>query len=482
VENTNDPQRLTRLEQALAASEAENARLKASLAERDRSEQQLVHNALHDDLTGLPNRSSLKSKIATILTRRQESSEADRPNCSVLFIDLDGFKLANDSLGHLVGDELLIQVADRLKRSVRNHDIVSRLGGDEFCILLSEDSNPQDATSIAQRIFAELNAPLIYNAQQIFLTASIGIATASQAHRTPDDLIRDADSAMYAAKANGKAQYRVFEPSLHKSASDRLKLESRLYQAVAKSEIYVEFQPILEMQTGRICSFEAMARWHDSELGQVRPDQFIRVSEETGIIRELGMQVLAKAVRQVSLWRRRFPKAKDLDVHVNLSCRQVDDPLFVENAINMVDAAGLPLANLHLEITETSLLRNVRRAQDAMAELRAAGINFSLDDFGTGYSSLAYLHALPLTEIKVDGSFVRTMESDSRRAALVELIQSLAAKMGLKVVAEGIETRGQLEMIKQLDIEYGQGYLFGRPMSPTDAELLLGQDNPPVFA
>jgi diguanylate cyclase (GGDEF)-like protein/PAS domain S-box-containing protein len=437
---------------------------------RRHMEEQLRHDALHDALTGLPNRMFFMERLAHAILR---SKRRDDFQFAVLFIDLDRFKVINDSLGHHVGDELLRTVAGRLQRSLRTEDTVARFGGDEFAILLEDTGVVDDASRVAERIQAELAAPVNLSGFEVFTSGSIGIALSSSAYERPEYLLRNADMAMYRAKTSGQARFEVFDRAMHARALARLQMETDLRRALERGEFELAYQPIISLDTGALCGAEALIRWDHPDRGRLLPDEFISVAEETGLILPIGSWVLGEACRQFGEWQARFGARAPECISVNLSPKQLSETHLVEEVSGVLEANHLEPGVLWLEITENAVMDNADAAVLLLGRLKALGVQISLDDFGTGYSSLRYLHRFPLDALKVDRSFVGQMEQEERSAHLVQTVLTLARSLGVLAVAEGIEEEGQLRMLKEMGCERGQGYLFARPLSAAEMEALL---------
>jgi diguanylate cyclase (GGDEF)-like protein len=430
------------------------------------------HAAFHDSLTGLPNR----AMFTELLKAEIESSNRREDHMfAVLFLDLDRFKNINDSLGHTHGDLLLVAFAERLERTLRPIDTLARFGGDEFAILLSGMTDATDAVRVAQRIQDELSQPFVLHKNSAFATASIGIALSSSGYDRPEDILRDADIAMYRAKENGKARYEVFDHGMHARAVSRLQLESDLRQAIEKKEFCVYYQPIVSLQTGRLSGFEALVRWNHPRRGLVSPADFIPVAEETGLIVPIGEWVLNEACVQVRQWQIDSPIHRSLSLSVNLSARQVAQPDLLDRIKEALAISKLNPHCLKLEITESVVMENAEAAALMFKQLRSLGVQLSIDDFGTGYSSLSYLHRFPLNYLKIDRSFVMRLTTENDNA-IVRTISTLARNLGMEVIAEGIETEEQYQQLKMLGCEYGQGYLFSRPVKNDRVPHLLAQD------
>lgn len=430
------------------------------------------HAAFHDSLTGLPNRAMFTELLKAEI---ESSNRRDSHMFAVLFLDLDRFKNINDSLGHTHGDLLLVAFAERLERTLRPIDTLARFGGDEFAILVSGMTDATDAVRVAQRIQDELSQPFVLDKNSAFATASIGIALSSSGYDRPEDILRDADIAMYRAKENGKARYEVFDHGMHARAVSRLQLESDLRQAIEQKEFCVYYQPIVSLQTGRLAGFEALVRWNHPRRGLVSPADFIPVAEETGLIVPIGQWVLNEACAHIRQWQIDSPSHRALSLSVNLSARQVAQPDLLEQIKEALDNSKLSPHCLKLEITESVVMENAEAATLMFKQLRLLGVQLSIDDFGTGYSSLSYLHRFPLNYLKIDRSFVMRLTTDNDNA-IVRTISTLARNLGMEVIAEGIETEEQYQQLKMLGCEYGQGYLFSRPVDNDGVEHLLAQD------
>jgi diguanylate cyclase (GGDEF)-like protein/PAS domain S-box-containing protein len=442
--------------------------------QRKLAEEQLLHDALHDSLTGLPNRSLFLDRLSHRL--RQSRRDPRRP-FAVLFLDLDRFKLVNDSLGHAAGDELLVQTARRLEAAVRPGDTVARLGGDEFAVLLEDVPDPNDAVHVAERIQVSLQAPLAVGGQQIVSTVSIGIALSVTGYERAEDILRDADTAMYRAKSQGRARHEVFDSAMHARAVALLELETDLRQALEREEFEDHYMPVVSLETGRVTGFEALVRWRHPRRGRVPPGDFISVAEDAGLTIAIDRWMLHRACRQVKAWHGRFPEAAGrLTVSVNLSGRQFRQSDLVEAVEQAIAEAGLEGPSLAVEITENVLIESTDQALQILGRLRRMGVEIYLDDFGTGYSSLSYLQRFPIDVVKIDRSFVARMGPRGEGHEIVRAIVTLAHNLGLRVVAEGIETPDQLAELRTLRCGYGQGALFSLPVSAERAEEILAQD------
>ena len=420
----------------------------------------LAHLAFHDVLTNLPNRARFLERLGRALERSQPGSLA------VLFLDLDNFKFVNDSLGHEAGDHLLVQVAARLQGCIRPGDTLARLGGDEFTILLQDIHGASEAAAVMERVLAQLQAPIHLGGQDVFVTTSAGIAINDAETCEPEEMLRAADIAMYRAKTDGKARYTVFNTTMAAPAVERLELESDLRQAIARGELRLHYQPIVELSTGRVSEVEALLRWAHPRRGLVPPDAFIPLAEETGLIVPIGQWVLEEACRQARAWRRQFPGQAPLVMSVNVSARQLQQPDLVAMVSRTLRDTGLHPGNLKLEITESVAMQDAESTIGTLRGLADLGVQLAIDDFGTGYSSLAYLNRFPIDVIKIDRSFVTKLGSDGENATVVRGIIALARALDLRVTAEGIETVEQAEELSALQCEFGQGYYFGKPQPP----------------
>ena len=432
----------------------------------------ITEGKVADALTGLPNRLLYRDRLQRTIDRYARSQEY---KFAVLYLDLDNFKLVNDSLGHEAGDQLLIAVARRLESCLRSCDsIVARFGGDEFTILLESLDSAADAELVAQRVIEAITAPIkVGNDREIFAAASIGISYVGDRQMKIDDLLREADTAMYEAKASGKSQYRVFEPTMHQQVTERLDIESELRRALQRNEIFLHYQPVVEVCSGTLVGFEALARWNHSRLGMVAPSQFIPIAEETGLIVPIGQAVLEMACRQLRDWKSKHAKSKTWSMSVNLSSKQLTQDGLVEMIQQTLERASLASGDLRLEITESVIMKDPEDGIRLLTGLRELGVRVAIDDFGTGYSSLAALHWLPLDVLKIDRSFVDKMSHSRENLAIVRTILTLANHMNLDVVAEGIETEEQRKQLLSMGCEFGQGFLFSRPMDSCQVESLL---------
>jgi diguanylate cyclase (GGDEF)-like protein/PAS domain S-box-containing protein len=461
---------------AVRGGDSRVLRLAGSLTDvtdRHFAQEQLRQAALHDPLTGLPNRALFMEMLEHALAQSKRSANR---LFATLFIDVDRFKAVNDRLGHFVGDQLLIAVTKRLQTCVRSGDVIARLGGDEFTVLLNELRHPAEVSLTATRIKESFAMPFDLEGNEVFVTASIGVALSSTAYSRAEDILRDADTAMYRAKALGRNRQEIFDVSMRVRAIDRLNLENDIRRGVERGEFHLCYQPIVSLATEQVVSFEALLRWKRRDGRTIMPVDFIPLAEEAGLIDLVGIWSLREACQQLAAWNRRFPIASHLAVTVNVSGRQLMHPEFIEHVTAAVRDAGIPPDNLCLEITETTLMHSLDVAANVLGELRALGVQVFLDDFGSGYSSLSYLHRFPLNTIKIDRSFISRLAADNREPAIVESIVALARNVGANVIAEGVETRDQLRRLRQIGCGYGQGFLFAQPLAPTAAETLLTHD------
>jgi len=440
------------------------------ITDRKMEEERLVHDVFHDALTGLPNRALFmdRLKLATERARRRKDQVF-----AVLFLDLDGFKAINDSLGHMMGDQLLIQVSRRLKGCLRTTDTIARLAGDEFTILLEDLSDERESLRVVERLQKELERPCKLGTRDILVTASIGLTTSNPAYERAEEMLRDADTAMYRAKSSGKACYRVFDKERSAPPLDVANLGRDLERAVESDELSLHYQPIVSLETGKVCAFEALVRWNHPQRGLISPSDFIPIAEETGSIIKIGNWVLREACLQLKRWQDKFPMHPSLAVTVNLSSKQFMQADLTDQVIEVLQHARLDPRCLKLEITESVVMENIGTATVLLQQLRALGIELGIDDFGTGYSSLSYLHRLPINFLKIDKSFVKGMGEKRDHAEIVKTILTLARSLGIRVVAEGVETLEQLAELRRLQCDAGQGFLFAKPAETEKAEALL---------
>jgi diguanylate cyclase (GGDEF)-like protein len=447
-----------------------NRQLACELSQTRDAEDQLLRDAFRDAMTGLPNRDLLCDRLDRCMARKLRNKNYQ---FAVLMLDLDRFKVVNDGLGHAVGDQLLVALARRLSECLRPMDTLARLGGDEFAILLEDIRDLSDATEVADRIHERLTSAFSLNGQEIYATTSIGIALNNAGYDRPQDVLRDADTAMYRAKALGKARYAVFDSSMREHAMSQLQIENDLRRAIEHNELSVHYQPIVALDTGKIHAMEALVRWEHPQRGMMEPAQFITVAEETGLIRQIDRLVLNQACRQMQQWQQSFPRYRELRVNVNLSSRQFTQGNLVEQIQQILQQSKLEGRWLTLEITESLIVENAQLAADMLQRLRQQDIQIHIDDFGTGYSSLSYLHNFPIDDLKIDRSFVSRLGLDTDNSQIVRSVVMLAHSLGIHVTAEGIETARQLKCLRDLGCEYGQGYYFSNPLPPAMATELL---------
>jgi PAS domain S-box-containing protein len=463
------------------------------ITDRKRAEERLAHNAFHDHLTNLPNRALFIDRLQHALTLAQRHSNY---RLAVLFIDIDEFKVLNDSLGHVAGDQLLIGIGRRLTTSLREMDTVSRprvakpddspatddtvarLGGDEFTVLLDDIRDPSDAIRVAQRIQERWTIPFVINGQEVVITPSIGIALSTPSSFEAEDLLRDAEIAMYRAKQAGKARCELFDPAMHAAAVQRLRLETDLRKALELGEFVVYYQPIVSLQSGKIAGFEALTRWQ-RPAGMVLPADFIPVADETGLILPMNRLLMQEASRQLRSWHSEFPSEPPLFMSVNISSKQFAQSELATDIGLILKQAGLDPSCLQVEITETITMGDEERGERVLSELKALGVRISIDDFGTGYSSLSRLQGFPVDSLKIDRAFISNMDTDSESREIVRIIIMLAHNLGLKVVAEGTETAEQVSQLKQLGCEMVQGYFFSKPVDQQAISGLLQRQGRP---
>jgi diguanylate cyclase (GGDEF)-like protein/PAS domain S-box-containing protein len=439
------------------------------VTERKQYERELSRLAFHDSLTSLPNRALFLDRLERALARAERHQ---RP-VAVLFLDVDNFKVVNDSLGHDVGDQLLVTVAARLRACLRPEDTAARLGGDEFTVLLEDISEGREAEAVAERIAAALRAPIALPGRDVVVTASIGIALGAPGRNRPEGLLRHADLAMYRAKAGGKARWALFDQSMNDAAIERLELETDLRHALEQGEFRVYYQPIAHLKSGRISEIEALVRWQHPQRGLVSPAQFIPVAEETGLIVPLGQWVLEEACRQTQAWHAQYPGEPPLIVGVNLSARQFQHPKLVEDIARTLAQTGLEPRSLKLEITESVVMANGDATVATLHQLKALGVQLAIDDFGTGYSSLSYLQRFPVDTLKIDRTFVDRLGESAQDTAIVQSVVALAKTLHLSLTAEGIETAAQFDHLQSLGCDRGQGYYFAKPLPAAEVEGML---------
>jgi diguanylate cyclase (GGDEF)-like protein/PAS domain S-box-containing protein len=444
------------------------------------SQTDITEGKVADPMTGLPNLLLFLDRLSRLIAHQRRYAEA---LFAVMFVDLDGFKLVNDSLGHAVGDQLLIQVASRLEASLRRTDTIARLddditiarlGGDEFAIILHDLKDPSDANRVAERLLQELSRPFVIEGKELFSSMSVGIALSTLGYDKAEDYVRDADTAMYRAKAQGKGRFEVFDPNMRDVITERLEVENDLRRALERNEFRNYYQPIISLECGTIVGFEALLRWQHPTRGLLPPLEFIPVAEETGLIRELGWWALEQACRHIAEWRTVHPSLTELSMSVNLSVKQILDPTFPTRLENLLREFNFPEGTLKLELTESTFLGDAASAAALLARFKSLGVRLAIDDFGTGYSSLSYLHRFPLDTLKIDRSFTNALEPAARDESIIaRTIMPLAEHLGLEVVAEGVETAEQANLLKELHCRYAQGYLFSKPVAADSARAML---------
>jgi diguanylate cyclase (GGDEF)-like protein len=449
------------------------ANVLANAIERRRTEEQTQHEAMHDPLTGLPNRNLFLDRLQhalSVAARRQTA-------IAVLFLDLDQFKVVNDSLGHAAGDELLATVAPRIEQALRPGDTVARFGGDEFAVLAEDIGNERGATRIAERIGEALARPFVLREREHFVSASVGIAI-GMGTEAPESLIRDADSALYRAKEHGRGGYEIFDEVMRSRVIEHMQIENDLRRAIQREELELHYQPVVKLRDGSIVAMEALLRWNHPDRGMVGPLAFIPVAEESRLIVPIGRWVIEQACRQAAIWQQLRPDSAPVSVAVNLSPRQIADPDLLSHVEGSVNANGIDPSSLWLELTETTLIDETSFVERSLDALTGLGVRLVLDDFGVGFSSLGYLKRLPLTMIKLDRSFVENLTEGSHDAAIVRAVSQMADTIGIGVVAEGVETDEQVRMASKLGCGYAQGFHFSEPVPPAHVDRVLRQPMP----
>ena len=461
---------------ALRDADGRPLRMAGSVEEvtsRKRVEEQLMQGALYDSLTGLPNRALLLDRARRALVRSRKSNGANY--VGVIQLDIDHFKLVNDSLGHEAGDELVVAVGQAVEECLNPRDTVARLGGDEFAILMEGYSDLNVFTRMTESVLSRIAQPMKLRGQELYVTVSAGIAISERPQDQAEDLLRDAEAAMYKAKGRGKGLHMLYNPGMHEYAIAHLEMESALRRAVEREEFRVFYQPIVDVATGRVAGFEGLVRWLHPEKGIVSPAVFIPLAEESGIIVEIGRMVLRDSCRQLARWRSAHPECDDVWISVNLSVKQFAMPGIVDQVRSVLFETGLPGENLKLEITESVIMESTNDVSQKVMGLKDLGIRLSIDDFGTGYSSLSYLHQFPFDTLKIDRSFVMRLGDSPERNAIVRTIIQLAQNLGMETVAEGVETASQMGVLRSLGCRYLQGYLFAKPIPSEEAEGWLGK-------
>ena len=443
----------------------------ADITELKEAERQIYHQAFHDTLTGLPNRALFMEHLNMAVKR---SKRRDEYRFAVLYLDIDRFKLVNDSLGHSVGDRLISAFADRIQESLRDIDTLGRFGGDEFVILLEDIENSEYASGVADRLQQELKRPFMVEGKEVFAPASFGVVLNTRDYEEAEDIIRDADAAMYHAKENGKAQYKIFDKTLHKKALHLLERETDLRKAIQRDEFENHYQPIVDLRTSSLVGFEALIRWNHPQLGLIYPGSFISIAEETGLIVPMTQLIAQRACDDLCQWQDQLQDELKLTMNINLSSKHFLSPTLLEDIKKILNTTGMTPEQLKLEITETALMEDADETIRLVHRLKDLGLKLVIDDFGTGYSSLSYLQRLPIDTLKVDRSFVSriTSEPDGNRN-IVEAIISLAHRLEMVVVAEGVETEEQLSILREMNCQFGQGYLFSKPLNKSNADQLI---------
>ncbi len=463
------------LEQVRTQTDAlleEQHNLQEEMQRRINAEEQLMHEALHDPLTNLPNRRLFANRLEHAI---EWNKRHPQDIFAVIYLDFDRFKLINDSLGHSVGDKFLVILGQRLKSCVRTMDTVARMGGDEFSILLEGVENNDHIIQVVERLLEEFAKPFEIEGNTLIMTASMGVVMNLLDYQQIDDIIRDADIAMYSAKVQGKNNYQIFSPTMREQADKVLQLESDLRRAIENEEFDIYYQPVLSLEDQEITGFEALIRWKHPEKGMLHPADFLKSAEETGMILPIGNWVLVEACKQMNQWQTQFPTDPPLTISVNLSSRQFNQPDLPEQIKHILDETGIIPSSLQLELTEMTLIRDVDAAVEKIERIREMGVEIEIDDFGTGYSSLGYLRHLPVNNLKIDRSFISTLGKNESAIPIIRAIIAMASSLNMKVIAEGIENIDQLNSLKELQCGYGQGFLFEKPLEKQDVETLMQQ-------
>lgn len=459
-----------RVQERTLQLESANRVLQHEIGQRHQLEHRLRHEALHDSLTGLPNRKLLMRRIEKCLDHVIENPEAQ---FAILFIDLDRFKIINDSLGHAAGDKLLIACTERLEECIPDNTTVARLGGDEFTVLLEQINDVNDATVVAEKILREFAIPFALNNRNLSIAISIGIAIGNADYIQETDLLRDADTAMYRAKELGKGRYEVFTQQMYFEVMRRLELEYELREAIINQNLLLYYQPIFALDQNRLVGFEALVRWQHPQRGMISPAQFIPLAEETGLVIPLGKWVMYEACWQLREWHQLLPLAQDLTMSINVAGEQLHDPHFLPLIDRIIEKTQVNSQKLKFEITESMLIEDTEQIIALLKQIKSRQIELSIDDFGTGYSSLSYLPQFPVDILKIDRSFVQAMNIEQQNLEIVRTIVTLAQVLGMQVIAEGIETEEQSATLKSLAVEFGQGYLFSQPLTAQQAQSLI---------
>ena len=456
-----------RVQQRTAQIASANRVLQQEILQRHKLEHKLRHDAFHDSLTGLPNRNLFMAR-----TKKCLDSIIDNPHeqFSILFIDLDRFKIINDSLGHLAGDELLVACAQRLNSCITSPTTLARLGGDEFTILLEKITEANDAVEIAKKILEEFAVPFEINNRNLTISVSIGIVIGTEKYNQAIDLLRDADTALYRAKESGRARYEIFNRQMYVRAMHRLELENELRQGILQCQLVLYYQPIVSLHNRELIGFEALVRWQHPKRGFISPGEFISLAEETGLIIPLGQWVMHEACHQLKSWQNKLSQAKSLTMSINVTGDELRHPDFLNSLDRILDRTQVNSSCLKLEMTESTLIESSQNIIKVLKQIKARQIQLSIDDFGTGYSSLSYLPQFPVNNLKIDRSFVSGMNVNRQNHEIVKTIVTLSQALDLQIIAEGIETEAQLNSLKALGVEIGQGFLFSRPLTSTLSE------------
>jgi diguanylate cyclase (GGDEF)-like protein len=455
-----------------------NQELQNEIVERRAVEQQLTYDSLHDAMTGLPNRVLFLDRLGQAIEYCKRRTEY---TFAVLFVDIDQFKVINDSLGHLTGDQLLISVGMRMKETLRSSDTVARLGGDEFAILLEITGEQNSALNVAEKLQETIKLPIKLDSHELFITVSIGVVMSLDGYIHPEEVLRDADIAMYQAKAQGKARFEVFDLKMRSHAFSRLEMEQELRAALENGEFQLYYQPIMSIKSNELVSFEALIRWEHPKRGLLSPGEFLPIAEESGLILPIEKWVLNEACAQLKKWHEKYPSLQNVSVNVNISNRQFAQADFVDGVIKALQINALQAEFLKLEITENVLISNYAAANEIFTKLQNLGVQLEIDDFGSGYSALGYLQHFPISAIKIDKSFVDEIGKGSRGLELIRAIVSMARELGMEAIAEGIETDEQLSQLQGLSCNLGQGFLLSRPLDKESAEEILAKQGSPII-
>jgi diguanylate cyclase (GGDEF)-like protein/PAS domain S-box-containing protein len=443
------------------------------ITDRRKTEDRLLHEATHDHLTALPNRTAIMDRLRRSIERNRYDKNY---TFAILYLDLDRFKIINDSLGHQSGDQLLIEMARRLELVIRPSDMVARLGGDEFVLLLDQLDQSSDAAYVAKRVLSSIATPLMIDDREVFTTASIGIALCDGDCNTAEDLLRDADTAMYRAKNKGKARYEFFDLTMRENAIRIMQLESDLHQAIANKEFVLFYQPIVSLDTHKLLGFEALIRWDKAGRGIIGPGEFVQFAEDNGLINPIGRWVLHESCRQMQEWQETFLNSTPLSMSVNISGKQFSQPNFPIEVASILEETRLDPTMLKLEITESVIMENADSVAEMLAEIKGLGSKISIDDFGTGYSSFSHLHKFPIDTLKIDRTFVSRLDTSSENTEIVRAILMLAHNLKMDVVAEGVETIEQADLLHEMGCDFAQGYYFGKPMNALDAAKYINKE------